>query len=149
MFFYSEQRKVGIHMKKVMLGLLSLSLLLLSGCALLEETTNSLNYAEEATAYVNDLNNFLEKASTLEADELRTELKNLQTTITDFIDIDPPAIAEDIHQELKSRSEQLLDTTNNLMDQGEITVEQITDTELYRTIENIQSLQNQIEQLEL
>ncbi|NWO12044.1 DUF6376 family protein [Virgibacillus sp.] len=111
-------------MKKVMLGLLSLSLLLLSGCALLEETTNSLNYAEEATAYVNDLNNFLEKASTLEADELRTELKNLQTTITDFIDIDPPAIAEDIHQELKSRSEQLLDTTNNLMDQGEITVEQ-------------------------
>ncbi|WP_121640242.1 DUF6376 family protein [Virgibacillus sp. Bac330] len=136
-------------MKKVTLGLLSLSLLWLSGCALLEETTNSLNYAEEATAYVNDLNLFLEEASTLEADELRTELENLQTTITDFIDIDPPTIAEDIHEELKSRSEQLLDTTNDLMDQGEVTVEQIKDTELYRTIENIQSLQNQIEQLEL
>ncbi|SHH50550.1 DUF6376 family protein [Virgibacillus chiguensis] len=136
-------------MKKVTLGLLSLSLLWLSGCALLEETTNSLNYAEEATAYVNDLNLFLEEASTLEADELRTELENLQTTITDFIDIDPPTIAEDIHEELKSRSEQLLDTTNDLMNQGEVTVEQLKDTELYRTIENIQSLQNQIEQLEL
>ncbi|RFA36614.1 hypothetical protein CAI16_04300 [Virgibacillus dokdonensis] len=136
-------------MKKVTLGLLSLSLLWLSGCALLEETTNSLNYAEEATAYVNDLNHFLEEASTLEADELRTELENLQTTITDFIDIDPPTIAEDIHEELKSRSEQLLDTTNDLMNQGEVTVEQIKNTELYRTIENIQSLQNQIEQLEL
>ncbi|WP_077296995.1 DUF6376 family protein [Virgibacillus pantothenticus] len=136
-------------MKKVILSMLCFSFLLLSGCSILEEASNSLNYVDEATTYLNDLNNFIEEASSLEEDQLMTRLENLQTTITDFINLDPPKVAEDIHQELRSKSEPLLDEMNRLIDQGELTFEQVKDTEIYQTIENINSLQNQIEQLEL
>ncbi|NBJ69856.1 MULTISPECIES: DUF6376 family protein [Clostridia] len=136
-------------MKKIILSMLCFLVLLLSGCSILEEASDSLNYLDEATTYLNDLNNFIEEAASLEKDQLMTRLENLETTITDFINLDPPEAAEDIHQELRNQSELLLDETYRLMEQGELTFEQVKDTDIYQTIENIHSLQNQIEQLEL
>lgn len=136
-------------MKKSMAALLMTILLLLSGCSLLEEATDSFDYATEATEYINNLSEFTEEASSLETDQLVARLEDLTDTIENFTKIEPPTIAEDIHQELTNKSEALLEITNNIVDQGEITVEQLQDTEIYQTIENITSLKMQIEQLEL
>ena len=38
---------------------------------------------------------------------------------------------------LRSKSEPLLDEMNRLIDHGELTFEQVKDTEIYQTIENI------------
>lgn len=136
-------------MKKSMAALLMTILLLLSGCSLLEEATDSFDYATEATEYINNLSEFTEESSSLETDQLVARLEDLTDTIENFTKIEPPTIAEDIHQELTNKSEALLEITNNIVDQGEITVEQLQDTEIYQTIENITSLKMQIEQLEL
>lgn len=138
-----------LSMKKSMAALLMTILLLLSGCSLLEEATDSFDYATEATEYINNLSEFAEESSSLETDQLVARLEDLTGTIENFTNIEPPTIAENIHQELAYKSEALLEIINNIINQGEITVEQLQETEIYQTIENIISLKVQIEQLEL
>ncbi|MDY7045496.1 MULTISPECIES: DUF6376 family protein [unclassified Virgibacillus] len=135
-------------MKKSFLLLITVTLVFLSGCSLLEETTHSLNYANEASDYINTLSNFAEETSSLEGQALLSHLESLKGTIEDFTTIDPPTIATDIHQELENKSQVLLDTTNNIIDSGETAVEQLKQSDLYQTIENITDLKNQIEALD-
>ncbi|MCC2252186.1 MAG: DUF6376 family protein [Bacillota bacterium] len=135
-------------MKKSFLLLITVTLVFLSGCSLLEETTHSLNYANEASDYINTLSNFAEETSSLEGQALLSHLESLKGTIEDFMTIDPPTIATDIHQELENKSQVLLDTTNNIIDSGETAVEQLKQSDLYQTIENITDLKNQIEALD-
>lgn len=77
----------------------------------------------EATGYINNLSEFAEETSSLETDQLVARLEDLTGTIENFTKIEPPTIAEDIHQELTDNSEALLEITNSIVDQGEITVE--------------------------
>ncbi|MBR7794593.1 hypothetical protein GT022_00875 [Agaribacter marinus] len=135
-------------MKKSFLLLITVTLVFLSGCSLLEETTHSLNYANEASDYINTLSNFAEETSSLEGQALLSHLESFKGTIEDFTTIDPPTIATDIHQELENKSQVLLDTTNNIIDSGETAVEQLKQSDLYQTIENITDLKNQIEALD-
>lgn len=129
---------------------------MLSGCSLLEETNDTLNYATEATQYINELSNFTEETTGLVSDamnnpeakaELEAKLTSLEKTITDFNNLDAPIIAEGIHESLEDKNLQLLDAVNNIFQNGEVTVEKLQESEIYQTIENITNLKNQIEQL--
>ncbi|CDQ40840.1 MULTISPECIES: DUF6376 family protein [Virgibacillus] len=137
-------------MKKAIFILLSVLFIgSLTGCSFLEETTNSVNYVNETSDYINDLSEFANEATQLPEEELVIKLEGLQDTIKDFLTIEPPSLAEDIHQKLESQSQALLDATNGIIDQGEIAVEQFKESEVYQTMENIIEFQSQIEQLEL
>src|SRR5699024_6498401 len=121
--------------------------LTLSGCSLLEEANDSLDYATDVTEYINELNTFAEEAPSLEGAELKSELETLTADIEDFMEIEPPSIAEDIHKELEDKSQKLLHTTNNILEDGEVAIEQLKQSEIYTTIENISELKTQIEEL--
>jgi len=141
---------------KRMIILFVMTFFMLSGCSLLEETNDTLNYATEATQYINELSNFTEETTGLVSDamnnpeakaELEAKLTSLEKTITDFNNLDAPIIAEGIHESLEDKNLQLLDAVNNIFQNGEVTVEKLQESEIYQTIENITNLKNQIEQL--
>lgn len=134
-------------MKKLIIMLFVTAVFTLSGCSFLEEANDSLNYANEATEYMNELSTFAEEASSLEGAELESRLESLRTTIEDFLEIEPPSIAEGIHKELENKSQVLLDATNNILENGEVAIEQLKQSEVYKTIENITTLKSQIEEL--
>ncbi|WP_164669844.1 DUF6376 family protein [Virgibacillus doumboii] len=134
---------------KKFISILIVSVIALSGCSLLEEANDSLNYANEATEYMNELSTFAEEAPSLEGAELKTQLESLQTTIEDFMEIEPPSIAEGLHKELENKSQVLLDGINNVLENGEVAIEQLKQSEIYETIENITTLKKQIEELGL
>lgn len=142
-------------MKKI-ISILFISVLL-SGCSLLEETNDTLNYATEATEYMNNLSDFAQETTGLVSGEstnnpeakanLESKLTALEESITDFNNIDVPMIAEGIHDNIEEKNLQLLDSLNNVIQNGEVVVEELKESDIYQTIENITNLQKQIEQL--
>lgn len=119
----------------------------LSGCSFLEDANNSLDYINETTDYINDLSNFAEDATSLNGTELESRLVTLKGNIEDFMNLEAPDFAADIHQELETKSQILLDATNNILESGEIAIEQLEQSEIFQTINKITNLLNQIEQL--
>lgn len=145
-------------MKKLISVLFVSVFFILSGCSFLEEANNSINYATEATEYINELSTFAEDTSPLVKEavnnpeakaELESKLTSLQDTIKEFNKIEAPSIAEDIHKNVKEKNQQLLDITDNVLQNGEVAVEKLKESEIFQTIENITSLTNQIEKLGL
>ncbi|PAV29691.1 hypothetical protein CIL05_09975 [Virgibacillus profundi] len=145
-------------MKKIISIIFVSVFFLLSGCSFLEEANDSINYATEATEYINELSTFAEDTSSLVQEaannpeakaELESKLTSLEDTITEFNNVEVPGIADDIHQNLEEKNQQLLDITNNVMENGEVAVEKLQESEIYQTIENITGLMNQIEELGL
>ncbi|MGP4108556.1 DUF6376 family protein [Virgibacillus sp. L01] len=136
-------------MKKLIISLIMVTILILSGCSFLQEANDSLNYATETTEYINELSTFAEEAPNLEGQELKSRLESLKGTIKDFMEIEPPSMAKDIHKELENKSQVLLDATNKILQDGEVTIEQLKQSEIYKTIDNITKLKNQIEDLGL
>lgn len=136
-------------MKKLISMIVVLTVIMLSGCSFLEEANKSLDYANKATEYINELTTFAEEVPTLEGAELESRLKSLRDTIKEFMEIDPPSFAEEIHSKLESKSQVLLDASNKILESGEVAIEKLEQTEIYKTIDNITSLMDQIEQLGL
>ncbi|WP_430788060.1 DUF6376 family protein [Virgibacillus flavescens] len=143
-------------MKKLTTSILVSALLVLSGCSLLEEANNSLNYVNESTDYINELSTFAEDTSSLVSEaatnseakaELEAQLTSLKENIEAYNGIEVPALAEDIHQELKAKNKQLEEAVNNVLQNGELAVDKLEQSEIYKTINEITGLMDQIEQL--
>ena len=144
-------------MKKFIINILFVSVFfVLSGCSLLEETNDTLNYVTGATEYINELSNFAEETTGLVSEaannpeakaELESKLTSLEDSITAFNSINVPAIAEGLHENIQDINLQLLDTINNVSQNGEVVVEQLQESQIFQIIENITNLMNQVEQL--
>lgn len=80
---------------------------------------------------------------------MEARLESLKTIIKDFMEIEAPAVAEDIHKKLENKSQVLLDGVNNALDSGEDAVQQLKKSDVYKTINNITDLMNQIKELGL
>lgn len=144
-------------MKKILLtGLLAISILL-SGCSFLGEVNNSIDYVNQATEHINTLNNFAEEAPQMlkeaAADpalkqELEDRLVTLKQDVEEFIALkDIPTLAEDIHQELVSQNKALLAEINKVLENGNLALDKLENSELFSTINEVTSLINRIEAL--
>ena len=144
-------------MKKILM--LCTSLFLLTGCSLLGEVNSSLEYADTATGYVSTVKEFANEVPSLSQDAvtdseamntLETELQTMKTEIEDFNETEPPQIAEGVHDKIVSSNQRLLDgidvSLKNIED-GTFDPSVIEDSEIMKTIDNITSLTNQIEEL--
>jgi len=131
--------------------------MLLSGCSFLGEVNESLDYVNEATNHIDTLNTFAEDAPQLvqEAisdpaarEELETQLVSLQQDIEESINLNEvPSIAENIHQELVDKNELLLIEINKVLEDGQIAVEKLEESELFQTVNEVTDLMNQLENL--
>ncbi|WP_102027887.1 DUF6376 family protein [Salirhabdus sp. Marseille-P4669] len=133
--------------------LLIISILLLSGCSMFNEVNESVNYVDEATQYIQTLSEFGKNVPTLiqetNLEQVNTYIADVKSEITNFITIDPPQIANDVHQQLVVYGEDILNTLNNAVENGEIVVDRIANSDLFQTIHNVSNLMNTIENLGL
>ncbi|MDZ5472914.1 DUF6376 family protein [Bacillus sp. 31A1R] len=144
-------------MKKLRLMVLIMAATLLSACSFLDEVNNSLDYVNTATEHINKLNTFAEEAPQLVenaltnpeiAGQLETELLTLKKDIEEFIALnDIPTLAKDIHQELVDKNELLLGEINKLLENGNLALDKIENSQLFSTINDVTSLINRIESL--
>ncbi|TDL31382.1 hypothetical protein E2R51_13515 [Jeotgalibacillus sp. S-D1] len=146
-------------MKKILCTtLFAISLFVLGGCSILEEVNSSLNYANESTEYINELQDFGENAPSLLQDaatnpdakaELEAQITTLKANINEFNDLEEPSIAADLHNSVVEKNEQLLNGIDTAMESGELSVEKLQNTEIFSVINEMTQLLDQIQQLEL
>ncbi|ASS95216.1 DUF6376 family protein [Peribacillus simplex] len=145
-------------MKKIM-TIAVLSILTLSGCSLLGEVNSSLEYADNATEYVNTVKDFSNEVPALSQDavtnadaraNLEKELELMKTEIEEFNATEPPQIAEGIHEKIVSSNQQLsegIELYLNNIENGQIDPNALEDSEIMKSIDNITGLAKQIEDL--
>lgn len=135
---------------------ITLVLLFLSGCSLVEEVNNSLDYTEQATTFVNEATQFAgtipdlaqEAANNLDAKEKLTEqLESMKTQIAEFNGLEAPAFAQNIHETLVGYNETLSGQIDEYRTQVENGITDFKNTEMAQTLSNIQETMDQIKNL--
>ncbi|HWO78287.1 MAG TPA: DUF6376 family protein [Bacillus sp. (in: firmicutes)] len=134
-------------------------LLFLSGCSFLEDVNNTLDYVNEATEYINEASQFANEVQTLAEQaasdpnalaELEERLHMMQGEIEEFNSLNPPGIAEDIHQTIEGYNQTIqaaIDSSLEKIEQGQLQLNELLNSELMQTFENLQNTLNQLEQL--
>ncbi|MGE7762564.1 DUF6376 family protein [Peribacillus sp. NPDC097895] len=145
-------------MKKI-ITIAFMSILTLSGCSLLGEVNSSLEYADNATEYVSTIKEFSNEVPALSQDavtdtearkNLEKELQLMKTEIEEFNAIEPPQIAEGVHEKIVQSNQQLSDGIElylNNIENGQLDPKALEDSEIMQSIDNITSLAKQIEEL--
>lgn len=135
---------------------ITLVLLFLSGCSLVEEVNNSLDYTEQATTFINEATQFAgtipdlaqEAANNLDAKEKLTEqLENMKTQISEFNGLEAPAFAQNIHETIVGYNETLSGQIDEYRTQIENGITDFKNTEMAQTLTNIQETMDQIKNL--
>lgn len=134
-----------------------LATMLLSGCSFFNEVNDTLDYVGVTTEHIERLNTFAEEAPQLVENalsnpelvtDLESQLSTLKTEIEEFIALsDIPTIAEDIHQELVSKNELLLEEINKVLENGHLALDKLENSQIFTTITDVTSLMNRIENL--
>lgn len=128
----------------------------LSGCSLLEGVNQSLDYVNKATEHINTLKNFGEEAPQLIQDaatnpdakaQLEDRLNNLLVQIDEFNEVNPPAVAEGVHNKIVQKNEALKEVIENAMVNGELALDQLENSELLKLINDVTNLMNIVENL--
>ena len=145
-------------MKKLSFLIMIAVFMLTSACSVVDEVNQSLDYVNEANSLLNSMSEFAENAPGLVENaatdpEIRTELENQVNTLTEnieeFNNIYWSAVDEELHQDLVSKNEELLNQFEQVQQDGEVMVEEIKNSEIFQTVEDITSLIDAVEKLEL
>ncbi|MES5954618.1 DUF6376 family protein [Bacillus fungorum] len=131
----------------------------LMGCSLVEEGKNSLNYAQKATDYVNEISAFANDAPALAEKavndsearkELEAKLSEIKQDIPAFNELTPPDVAKDLHQQIVGYNEKLntlIETAMTKIEEGKVDVEQFKNSELMQTVDQVRDLKDKIQNL--
>ncbi|EFU43082.1 hypothetical protein PVOR_04948 [Paenibacillus vortex V453] len=137
--------------------LISLVLGVLSGCSLVDNVNNSLDYTQEATTFMNEAAQFAESipelaqqaATNADAQETLTkELEAMKTRISEFNGIEAPAFAKTIHEQLVALNDTLLTDINGYMDQIQNGVTDFQNSNIAQTINKINETMDKLQNLQ-
>ena len=146
-------------LKRIMTTMGLAGMVLLSGCSLLGEVNNTLEYATTTTEYIDTANTFANEVTELANDavaneearqQLEEELTAMKANIKEFNETEAPAIAEDIHNQIvatNAKLEEGIDLYLANIENGKLDPAILKDSGILTTINEISSLMNQIEQL--
>jgi hypothetical protein len=146
-------------MKKLFVLFGMLGMLFLGGCSLLGEVNNTVEYANVTTEYMESIKTFANEVPQLAKDavadetarkSLETELELMKENINSFNEIEPPSIAEDIHNQIVASNEKLeegIDMYLVNIKNGTLDPDVLENSEIMTTINEITSLRENIEQV--
>ena len=146
-------------MKKFIMVFGFIGLLFLNGCSLIGEVNNTIEYANITTEYINSTKTFATEVSTLAkeavADEtarqnLEDELEKMKEQIHSFNQVEPPAVAEDIHNQIVSSNAKLeegIDVYLDNIENGSIDPATLENSEILTTVNEISNLMETINQV--
>ncbi|TYR80522.1 hypothetical protein FZC66_09095 [Priestia megaterium] len=133
--------------------------LLLGGCSFFEDANNTLTYVNEATDYVNEAKTFANDVPSLAeqavtdsqaATELETRLEEMKADIEAFNKLEAPEVAADLHGQMVEQNNRALEGINLYLDHiegGKLDPGVVENTELFKSIQEITSITEQIKQL--
>lgn len=145
-------------MKKTLLAAL-LSITVLSGCSAVNEVTNGLNYVPEATEYIKDVQQFSKEISALAETavndpkakaELEQLLEDMKTDISEFGELTPPSVFEDVHNQVIEHNNALqegIDKYLSVVKDGKLNADLLEQTGLLDEIAVYSDLLTQIKKL--
>ncbi|WP_221566748.1 DUF6376 family protein [Alkalihalobacillus sp. TS-13] len=148
-------------MKKWFLSLTlgAMSVLILSGCSLLQGVDDTLEYVNSATDYINTAKSFADEAPALAERaasdqesrvELEERLNQMKEDIATFNELNPPGIAEGVHGKIVGYNdtlEQGIDGYLRNVENGEVDPKLLEDYEILQTINQLTNIMDQLEQL--
>ncbi|WP_394232246.1 DUF6376 family protein [Niallia oryzisoli] len=146
-------------LKRTMTILIISGLLILSGCSLISEVNSTVEYANEATEYIDTVQNFSNQLPALAGDAvtdeaardtLETELLAMKDEIETFNQIEPPSIAKDLHTQIVNSNAKLnegIDLYLTNMENGVLDPAFLEETGVLTTITEITGLMENIQQL--
>jgi hypothetical protein len=139
---------------------IGLSAVVLGGCSLLDEANNTLTYATGVTDFLNETQQFasdvpamLENAASNPniVEDVQGQLESMQQDIDSMQEMEVPAVAEGIHGQLLDYSSQIetgIDEALGKLENGVVDPAALFEnTELLQTIQELQDLRVNIEQL--
>lgn len=136
-----------------------MGLLFLSGCSLVGEVNNTVEYANATTEYLDTAKTFANEVPQLANDavtdeqarqNLEDELVKMKEEINQFNNTEAPAIAEDIHNQIVSANTQLeegIDLYLTNIENGKLDPAFLENSGILTTVNEISSLMENIEQL--
>jgi PBP1b-binding outer membrane lipoprotein LpoB len=145
-------------MKKTLMAAL-LSITVLTGCSAVNEVTNGLNYVPEATEYINDVQQFSKEISAIAEkavndpkarEELEQLLGDMKSDISEFSDLTPPSVFEDVHNQVIEHNNQLqegIDKYLSVIKDGELNANLLEQSGLLDDIAVYNDLLSQIKKL--
>ncbi|KAA9023635.1 DUF6376 family protein [Niallia endozanthoxylica] len=146
-------------MKKTIMFIVISCLLILGGCSFISEVNSTVEYANEATEYIDTVQSFANEVPTLAQDavideaarkNLESELLTMKEEIERFNEIEPPSIAEDLHTQIVNSNTKLtegIDLYLTNIENGVLDPAFLEETGLLTTITEITSLMENIQQL--
>ncbi|CAM4101155.1 DUF6376 family protein [Lederbergia lenta] len=148
-------------MKKIIAVFGLLSMIILSGCSLIEDVNHSLDYVNKGTDYIHTTQSFANELPTLAQDaiankeareDLESKLQAMKEEIQAFNEIEAPSIASDIHNSIVSSNKKLeegIDLYLSHIENGTFDTDLLENSEIMTTITELNELKNQIEELGL
>ncbi|MBT2254706.1 DUF6376 family protein [Priestia megaterium] len=146
-------------MKKWMLVISTAVLFMVGGCSFLEDTSSTLNYANDAKDYVSEAQKFAEEIPPLAEkavndDEalkkLEQKLQEMKRKAEEFNKTKAPDIASDVHDQLVQQNEKIISGIEayeaNIKD-GSFNPEALKNSELFQSIQDVSSIMKQIKEL--
>ena len=146
-------------MKKFIMVFGLIGLLFLNGCSLIGEVNDTVEYVDVTTEYINSTKTFATEVSTLAkeavADEtarqnLEVELEKMKEQIHSFNQVEPPTVAEDIHNQIVSSNAKLeagIDVYLDNIENGSIDPTTLENSEILTTVNEISNLMENINQV--
>lgn len=134
-------------------------LLLTAACSPIEDTKNTLTYINGAEDYMNEMSQFTEDFPTMAeaalrdtqaAQELESYVQQIQQDIETFNKLESPAMMEELHSEILNHNENIqqgLKTFEQELENGTLNIEFIENSEVLKSVQDIQNIYEQIEQL--
>lgn len=128
----------------------------LSGCSLFADTNGTEDYVDKATQYIQELSNFAQEAPQMAADaatnretykQLNEQVIGLIKKIEQFNELHVPSVAEEVHQQIVEKNEDLLTELKDTVQNGQVTLHGFVNSETFQTISDIVKLLVLINQL--
>ena len=146
-------------MKKLLTAIGLAGMLFLSGCSILGEVNNTVEYANITTDYIESTKTFASEVPQLAKDavtdetarkNLEDELEIMKEKINSFNEVEPPSIAEDIHNQILTSNEKLeegIDLYLVNIENGTLDPSVLENSEIMTTVNEISSLMENINQV--
>lgn len=136
-----------------------IGLLFLNGCSLIGEVNDTVEYVDITTEYINSTKTFANEVPQLAKEavtdetarqNLENELGQMKEQIHSFNEIEPPSVAEDIHNQIVSSNAKLeegIDMYLDNIENGTLDPAALENSEILTTVNEISSLMEKINQV--
>jgi len=136
-----------------------IGLLFLNGCSLIGEVNDTVEYVDITTEYINSTKTFANEVPQLAKEavtdetarqNLENELGQMKEQIHAFNEIEPPSIAEDIHNQIvtsNTKLEEGIDMYLDNIENGTLDPAALENSEILTTVNEISGLREKINQV--